>query len=276
MYQQTIGSSFKLEGITIHSGIVTCMTLHPSRPNSGIVFRRTDVEPFEIIEAKVKNVSNTERCTQLTNHNGYSVSMVEHVMSALRGMAVDNAIIDINGEEIPVLDGSSLDIATKISEVGLSRQNVEKKYLRLKKNVRVEIGKSFLEAFPCSAMSYTIGFKNVHNLPFLSDQIAYFDFELNDYLSDIALARTFGYEKDINYLRSKELIKGASLGNAVLIGESGIMSNLRFQDEFARHKLLDVIGDLALIPPFLAKIKGERTSHHLNILLARKVLKHLY
>lgn len=274
--QLTIVGSIKLESTTLHSGITACMAIHPAPPNNGIVFRRTDVTPFEMIAATVENVSNTERCTQLMNHKGYSISMVEHVLSALRGMGIDNAIIDVNGEEIPVLDGSSFTIAAKIAEIGLSEQQVEKRDLRLKKVVRVEVGRSFLEASPSDETSYAIGFKNEHNLPFLTDQTAFFNVGVHDYLSDIAPARTFGYEIEVDHLKSKGLIKGASLENAVLIGESGIISHLRFQDEFARHKLLDIIGDLALVPPFLAKIEGDRTSHRLNTLLAREILNNLY
>jgi len=274
--QRTISGAFELESVTLHSGIVARMVFHPAPPNSGIVFRRTDVTPFEVIEATVANVSNTDRCTQLTNQNGYSVSMVEHVMSALRGMGVDNAVIDVSGEEIPILDGSAVTIAAKIAEAGLSEQQAEKKYFRLKKTVRVEEGKSFLEASPYDGISFAIGFKNEHNLPFLTDQTAFFIVGVHDYPHDIAPARTFGYEKEIHFLKSKGLIKGASLENAVLIGERGIVSDLRFQDEFARHKLLDAIGDLALIPPILAKIEGDRTSHRLNTRLAREVLNCLH
>ncbi|OAB76408.1 hypothetical protein PNBC_03065 [Paenibacillus crassostreae] len=260
----------------MHRGISTCMTFHPAPPNSGIVFRRTDVTPFEVIKATVGNVSNTERCTQLKNHNNYSVSMVEHVMSALRGMDVDNVIVDINGEEIPVLDGSAVVIASKISKVGLLEQQVEKRYFRLKKTIRVEVGLSFIEASPFDGISYSIGFKNDHNLSFLTHQSAIFNVGTHDFLINIAAARTFGYEKEIDYLKSKGLIKGASLENALLIGRGKIIPNLRYPDEFARHKLLDVMGDLALLPPFLAKIDGERTSHHLNNLLAQEILNNIY
>ncbi|MCM3785128.1 UDP-3-O-acyl-N-acetylglucosamine deacetylase [Neobacillus mesonae] len=274
--QKTLNSSFKLEGITLHSGMTTSMIFHPAPPDSGIVFRRTDITPYETIKAAVNNVSNTDRCTQLSKHHSCSISMVEHVLSALRGMGVDNVIIEVNGKEIPVLDGSAVTIAERIKQVSLSDQKAEKRCFRLKKTIRVEQGKSYLQAVPCDEITYSIVFKNDHNLHFLTDQTAFFNGDPQNYLYDIAPARTFGFEHEVEYLKTKGLIKGASTENAVLIGNSGIISNLRYQDEFARHKLLDVIGDLALIPPFWAKIEGQRTSHHLNTLFAKEILKQLY
>lgn len=276
MYQKTIAGSFMLEGISIHSGTWTRMTLHPSEPGSGITFRRTDVTPPQIIEAKVENVASTERCTELRNQEGYSVSMVEHVLSALRGLSVDNALIDVNGEEIPGLDGSSFPIALKLLEVGLLEQKAEKKYFRLREKVRVQAGTAFISVSPASMTTYTIGFKNDHGLSFLDDQTAYFNDNPNDYIESVSPARSFCYEKELVSLRSKGLIKGATENIGVIIGPNGPLSTLRFQDEFARHKLLDVIGDLALLPPFLARIEGERTSHQLNMRLARQILEHLY
>ncbi|GAB6929189.1 UDP-3-O-acyl-N-acetylglucosamine deacetylase [Paenibacillus sp. JCM 10914] len=273
--QRTLVSSFKLQGITLHSGTLTNMTVHAARPNKGIVFRRVDTEPAQFIKATVDNVSNTERCTQLMNEYGYTVSMVEHILSALRGMGVDNAIIDLDGAEIPVLDGSAALIAARIAEVGLLEQQAPLRYYHLTKVIRVQVGRSFLTASPYEEVSYMIGFRNDHHLPFLADQTAVFHVAQDHYASEVAAARTFGYETELDGLRAKGLIKGASTDNAVLIGKSGILSDLRYENEFARHKLLDVIGDLALVPPFLAKIEGERTSHYLNMLLAREIAAHI-
>ncbi|SLK02159.1 MULTISPECIES: UDP-3-O-acyl-N-acetylglucosamine deacetylase [unclassified Paenibacillus] len=133
MYQKTIRNSFTLDGIAIHNGNLSEITLHSAQPNTGIIFRRVDIDPYEIIEAKIGNVSNTERCTQLKNNHGYAVSMVEHTLSAVRGMGIDNVIIDVNGEELPIFDGSSTGIAAKISEVGHLQQKIKKTYLHLQK-----------------------------------------------------------------------------------------------------------------------------------------------
>ncbi|WP_405155498.1 UDP-3-O-acyl-N-acetylglucosamine deacetylase [Paenibacillus sp. FSL K6-0108] len=275
MYQKTIRNSFTLGGVAIHSGNWSEMTLHSAQPNTGIVFRRVDIDPYEVIEAKIDNVSNTERCTQLKNLNGYSVSMVEHTLSAVRGMGIDNVIIDVNGEELPIFDGSSTDIAAKISEVGYLQQEIKKTYLHLQQKIRVEHGNSFLEAQPSSMISYCVCFKNEHNIAYLSDQTSNFNFIENNYLTDIAPARTFCFEKEIMYLKSKGLIQGASLEHGIVIGEEKIYPNLRFHDELARHKLLDLIGDLALNPPFHANIIGSGTSHYLNTLFARELLNNL-
>ncbi|SFS36854.1 UDP-3-O-acyl-N-acetylglucosamine deacetylase [Paenibacillus sp. 453mf] len=274
--QRTLAHAIELNSITLHSGISASMTLHPAPADSGIHFRRTDLTPAEIISAVPYNVSSTDRCTQLTNEYHYSISMVEHVLSALRGMGVDNAIIETDGEEIPVLDGSSAMISDRIAETGLVEQHALKTYMRLTKAVRVQLGHSYLEALPSEEISYEIRFMNDHELPFLTNQTAYFNPGIHDYRSEISPARTFGFEQEVNALKSKGLIQGASLDNAVLIGNNQILSNLRYPDEFARHKLLDVIGDLALAPPFLAQIKGVRTSHRLNTLLAREIMNSLH
>lgn len=275
-YQRTLAQPIELNSITLHSGIPASMTLHPAPADSGIRFRRADLSPGEIICAVPYNVSSTDRCTQLANERHYSISMVEHVMSALRGMGVDNAIIEADGEEIPVLDGSSVMISDRIAETGLVEQHALKKYMRLTKAVRVQIGRSYLEAIPAEEIAYEIQFTNDHELPFLTNQTAYFNPAIHDYRSEISPARTFGYEQEVNLLRSKGLIQGASMDNAVLIGNDRIMSDLRYPDEFARHKLLDVMGDLALAPPVLAKVRGVRTSHRLNTLLAREIMNNLY
>jgi UDP-3-O-acyl N-acetylglucosamine deacetylase len=222
MYQKTILSSFTLDGIAIHSGNLSEITLHSAQPNTGIVFRRIDVDPYEIIEAKIDNVSNTERCTQLKNMHGYTVSMVEHTLSAVQGMGIDNVIIDVNGEELPIFDGSSIEIATKISEVGHLQQEDKKKHLHLQKKVRVEHGNSFLEAHPSYMISYYVCFKNEHEIAYLSDQTSNFNFIENDYLTDIAPARTFCFEEEVMYLRSKGLIQGASLERGIVIGEKEV------------------------------------------------------
>ncbi|UPK45055.1 UDP-3-O-acyl-N-acetylglucosamine deacetylase [Paenibacillus pabuli] len=275
MYQKTIRNSFTLDGIAVHSGNLSEITLHSAQSNTGIVFRRVDVDPYEIIEAKIGNVSNTERCTQLKNMHGYTVSMVEHTLSAVRGMGIDNVIIDVNGEELPIFDGSSTNIAAKISEVGHLQQEVKKTYLHLQQKIRVEHGNSFLEAHPSSTISYCVCFKNEHNIAYLADQTSNFNFIENNYLTDIAPARTFCFEKEIMYLQSKGLIQGASLEHGIVIGEERIYPNLRFHDELARHKLLDLIGDLALNPPFHANITGSGTSHYLNTLFAQELLNNL-
>lgn len=249
--------------------------MHPAEPDTGIVFRRVDVKPFEIIEAHIDNVSNTERCTELKNKNGYTVSMVEHTLSALRGMGIDNVLVDVHGEELPIFDGSSFFIATKIAKVGVLDQNVQKRHLRLNRTIRVEHNNSFLEAHPSPMLHYSVCFKNDHNVPSISDQTSHFSFMNNHYLTYIAPARTFCYEKEIVYLKNKGLIQGGSLDNGIVIGEHEIYPNLRFPDEFSRHKLLDLIGDLALIPSFSAKIEGEGISHYLNTLFAKEISKNL-
>ncbi|WDH83655.1 UDP-3-O-acyl-N-acetylglucosamine deacetylase [Paenibacillus urinalis] len=275
-YQRTLATPIEMNSITLHSGIPASMTIHPAPADSGILFRRADLSPVENISAVPHNVSSTDRCTQLTNEQHYSISMVEHVMSALRGMGVDNAIIEADGEEIPVFDGSSVMISDRIAETGLVEQHALKKYRRLTQAIRVQIGRSYLEAIPSEEISYEIQFTNDHEFPFLTNQIAYFNPAIHDYRSEISPARTFGFEQEVNLLRSKGLIQGASMDNAVLIGNSQILSDLRYPDEFARHKLLDVMGDLALAPPVLAQVRGVRTSHRLNTLLAREIMNNLH
>jgi len=275
MVQYTLSEPFSLQGVGVHSGNMSSITLHPAPPNTGYIFKRVDLHPAQTIQAILQNVTSTQRCTKISNSQGTSVMMVEHVLSALRGMNIDNAIIDVHGEELPILDGSAFYIASNISKIGILRQTDETTYLHLHQHVRIDEGSSFLEAYPDSSTSYDISFQNDHNISYLGDHAFEFQPEHQDYLLTIAPARTFCYEKEITVLKHQGLIQGAAAGQGIIIGINQTSPPLQFHDELARHKLLDLMGDLALIPPFHARIKGSGISHGLNNRFAKMLQKHL-
>ena len=249
--QKTINKSFNIEGVTLHSGEKSNLSVNPATANTGIVFRRVDIKNSNeesLIEAKFNNVSVSDLCTKITNKYGISVSTIEHLMSALHGMGIDNAIVEIDCNELPILDGSSLEYVRNIEEVGLKSLNVEKKYLSISRPIVFSMNDSFVKVSPSDNLEidYTISYD--HNL--IKEQRFNYEFKgSNQFKNLISNCRTFGFKEEVDSLRKKGLIAGGSLDNAIVLDKKGIVNNdkLRQENEFVKHKILDFIGDIYLL-----------------------------
>ena len=270
--QQTLARPIFIKGIGLHSGINVLMKLLPAEANFGIKFYRTDLDSDNIIEASWSNVSSTLLSTTISNNSGASVSTIEHLMSALSGLHIDNLKIEIDGPEVPIMDGSSKDFVELIESLPLKTLNKKRKIIKIKKDLKVTNKDSSVELKPND--QFSIDFEIDFPSKFISKQSCQLQLINGNYKSDIASARTFGFEKDVDTLRSKGLALGGSLKNAVVVGDNKILNKegLRFKDEFVRHKILDSIGDLYLAgAPIQGYFFGNKSGHYLNNLLLRSL-----
>ncbi len=259
-------------GTALHTGLETSVIISPSEPDTGYRFRRADIPGAVAVEASVANIKDTFLATSL-GLNGDSVQTVEHLLSALAGSGVDNASIEVMGDEIPILDGSAAPFVRGIEKVGLCEQNIPKRMLRIKERIGAENGDSTAILNPSDAFTvhFIIEFEN----PIVGRQELNFHYSPDAYRKDIAFARTFGFMKDAEYLLEKGLALGGSLENAVIVGDDGVINpeGLRSQDEFVRHKILDTIGDLSLLGiPILGAYSGYKAGHGVNRLLMQEVM----
>ncbi len=270
--QQTIAEPVSINGIGLHSGIDVSMQLYPAEIDYGIKFIRKDLTENNLIEALWSNVSNTKLSTTIRNQNGVSVSTIEHLMSALSGLHIDNIKIEINGPEVPIMDGSSIKFVDLLNSASVKNLNKKRKILKVKKNIKIEYENSSVELRPNN--QFSIDFEIDFPSKLVSQQSCQLQLVNGNYKTDIASARTFGFEKDVDMLRSNGLALGGSLDNAVVVGESKILNSegLRYEDEFVRHKILDSIGDLYLAgAPIQGYFFGNKSGHHLNNLLLRSL-----
>ncbi|MDC1296497.1 UDP-3-O-acyl-N-acetylglucosamine deacetylase [Alphaproteobacteria bacterium] len=270
--QQTIRSEFSFNGIGLHSGKEVLMRIEPAEPNNGIKFIRSDIKKNNIIDALWSNVSSTNLCTTITNKDNVSVSTIEHLMSALSGMHIDNANIYINNPEVPIMDGSSLPFVENIEKSGIVTQKINRKIIKVKKEILVHNNDSYAKIIPNE--QFSIDFEIEFESTLINKQACQLQLINGNYKSDISSARTFGFEKDVDYLRANGLALGGSLDNAVVVGENNILNadGLRFDDEFVRHKILDSIGDLYLAgSPIQGYFYGNKSGHFLNNELLRKL-----
>ncbi|MCC8417930.1 MAG: UDP-3-O-acyl-N-acetylglucosamine deacetylase [Rickettsia endosymbiont of Bryobia graminum] len=270
--QVTIGNSVSCYGIGVHSGKITQLTLKPAKKNTGIVFIRTDVrQDINFIYTSPLNVTDTTLSTTIENEYKVSVSTIEHLMAAIWGCGIDNIIIEIDSPEVPVMDGSSKPFVFMIEYAGKSLQNAPRKYLKILKEVKAIHKDCELICTPSNMMhvDLTINFESKA----IGKQNFIFS-EKQSFNKDIADARTFGFIQELQYLKSKGLAQGASLENAIGIDQDTIINpdGLRYEDEFVRHKLLDLFGDLYTTgTPIIADIYGYKTSHALNNQLLRQI-----
>ena len=270
--QQTISEQISIEGIGLHSGVNVSMKLIPAEADFGIQFVRTDLKSNNIVEALWSNVSNTQLSTTISNQSGVTVSTVEHLMSALSGLHIDNLKIEINGPEVPIMDGSSKDFVELIEKISIKDLDKKRKIIKIKKNIKVQNGDCSVELKPNN--QFSIDFQIDFPSKVISKQSCQLQLVNGNYKSDIASARTFGFEKDVDMLRSNGLALGGSLDNAVVVGEDKILNKdgLRFKDEFVRHKILDSIGDLYLAgSPIQGYFLGNKSGHYLNNLLLKSL-----
>lgn len=268
--QQTIRDAISFSGAGLHSGAAVKMRILPALAGSGINFRRIDLDGYEI-EAIGRNVARVSYATSLMKR-GVLISTTEHVLSALIGAGIDNAIIELDQLELPILDGSAKPFLDAIHRVGIKRQRRQRLYWRIKKPVELQDGEKFLGIYPAEqySISYTIDFPRPIGL-----QSFELDLTGDAYKQNIAPARTFGFLRDERQLRNMGLIRGASEENAIVLTDSGVKNGpLRFADEFVRHKILDLIGDFALLGHrVLGRVIANRAGHAMHTALVAKLLK---
>lgn len=274
MKQKTIHNSITLTGKGLHSGVNARLTLKPANENTGIVFIRKDVNPEKMIKGIYYNVQNTMLTTALIE-DGVEIKTIEHLYSALAGLAVDNLIIEIEGPEIPIMDGSSTPFIFAIKSAGLKLQDAKRKFVKIKKEIKVveEDKIALLKPFDGTKATFEINYNN--KLIDSTPQKAEFNSKTDSYLHTISRARTFGFEKDVEILKQKNCILGGSLENAILVGENSILNKegLRIKDEFVKHKLLDAIGDLYLLNyQIIGEYYGFKSGHTLNNKLLRSLM----
>ena len=270
--QQTISNSISVKGIGLHTGNLVELTLEPAAVDNGIKFIRVDKKNDNVIEAIWSNVSETVLSTTISNSYGVKISTIEHLMSALSGLHIDNLNIYINANEVPIMDGSSKPFVEMIEEIGIKQQSKKRKLLNVKKSIEVSENNTSVKIVPNN--QFSIDFEIDFPSKIVSKQSCQLQLINGNYKTDIAAARTFGFEKDVKYLRSNGLALGGSLDNAVVVGENEILNKdgLRYTDEFVRHKILDSIGDLYLAgSPIIGYFYGNKSGHYLNNQLLRKL-----
>ena len=270
--QQTISNSISVKGIGLHTGNLVELTLEPAAVDNGIKFIRVDKKNDNVIEAIWSNVSETVLSTTISNSHGLKISTIEHLMSALSGLHIDNLNIYINANEVPIMDGSSKPFVELIEEIGIKQQDKKRKLLNVKKSIEVAENNTSVKIVPNN--QFSIDFEIDFPSKIVSKQSCQLQLINGNYKTDIAAARTFGFEKDVKYLRSNGLALGGSLDNAVVVGENEILNKdgLRYTDEFVRHKILDSIGDLYLAgSPIIGYFYGNKSGHYLNNQLLRKL-----
>lgn len=270
MTQISLKTSVTAQGVGLHSGQKVTLTLSPAPVGHGIVFQRTDLEGQPKIPALWDRVTDTRLCTLISDENGVSVGTIEHLMSALRAAHVDNVLVQLDGPEVPIMDGSAEPFDFLITCAGLVMQQAPRKTLHIKKTVRVQEGDKWAEFTPGTIASYD--FTAEFNHPLIGKQSQHLSLVNGNFPSQISRARTFTFASEVDYLRSVGLIKGGSLDNAIVLDQEKILNQngLRFPDEFVRHKILDAVGDLYLAGlPIMGHYEGYKAGHALNNQLLR-------
>lgn len=272
--QRTLKNMIHLTGVGVHTGQKVLLTLKPADEDSGIVFRRTDCSPVVEIPARAEYVGDTSFCTTLMK-DGVRVGTIEHLMSALKGLEIDNLIVELNAPEVPIMDGSAGPFVFLIESAGIVEQSKDKKLIKILKPIEVREHDKLarLEPYDGFKVNFSIDFE--HPVIKNSGQVSELEFKPMTYIKQISRARTFGFLSDLEWLRSKQLACGASLDNAIVLDDYRILNEdgLRFDDEFVRHKILDAIGDLYLLGyGIIGAFNGVKSGHTLNNKLIRALL----
>ena len=277
IFQRTVQKMVKTTGVGLHSGSKVTLAILPAPVNTGIVFMRTDMEPAVAIPAKAEQVRETMLCTVLINDDGVKVQTIEHLFAALAGLGIDNAVIEVDAEEIPIMDGSASPFVFLLQSAGIAQQAAPKKYIKITQPIRVEDGDKWAILKPYSG--FKIDFKIDFDHPEIarSQQHMVMDFSTSGFIRDISRARTFGFMRDIEYLRANNLALGGSMENAVVLDEYRVLNpdGLRYNDEFLKHKILDAFGDLYVAGhAIVGEFSAFKTGHALNNKLIRSLLAH--
>ncbi|MFY9950401.1 MAG: UDP-3-O-acyl-N-acetylglucosamine deacetylase [Candidatus Sulfotelmatobacter sp.] len=269
--EQTIRSSVQCSGVGLHSGAPVSLQILPAPPGTGIVFRRTDLDGFEI-EATSRNVARVSYATSLMK-KGVLISTTEHLLSAFTGLGLDNAIVELDNLELPILDGSALPFVELIQKAGIRKQRRPRRYMKILREFEMREGNKFISVYPADSysISYSINFPH----PLIGKETFQVELSNGSYLRNIAAARTFGSRADEKAMRNMGLIRGASRDNCIVLTRDGIENGpLRFSDEFVRHKVLDLVGDLALLgKPILGKVVADRAGHAMHTALVSRILR---
>ena len=273
--QRTLKNSIRATGVGLHTGNKIYLTLHPAEPNTGIRFRRVDLDKPVTIQASPSNVGETVLSTTLVAGN-VKISTIEHLLSALAGLGIDNALIDVSAPEVPIMDGSAGPFVFLLQSAGVQEQDSPKQYIRIKRSIRVQEGDKWaaFDPFEGFKVTFTIDFEH----PAFQDHLktATMDFSSTTFVKEVSRARTFGFMKDIEMLRRNNLALGGSLDNAIVVDDSKVLNEdgLRYADEFVKHKILDAIGDLYLLGhSLIGEFTGYKSGHGLNNLLLRTLLE---
>jgi UDP-3-O-[3-hydroxymyristoyl] N-acetylglucosamine deacetylase len=273
LMQQTIKNSISVVGKGLHSGKDVKLTFCPAPENTGIVFKRTDTKPAISMQVSPDKIQETMLCTMLVDGD-VKVATIEHVLSALSAMEIDNIYLELNAEEVPILDGSAAPYIFLLQSAGITAQSAPRKYLKIKKTVRVEQEDKFVEISPYNGFHLKVSIDFNH--PAIANTPKEIDFEFSGmgYTKELARARTFGFATQLDQLHAQGLALGATLENAVGLDDNGVINEdgLRFPDEFVKHKLLDAIGDLYSVGPIKGSYNGHKPSHAMNNRLLRKIL----
>lgn len=272
--QRTLKNSISARGVGLHSGKKVLMVLRPAAVNTGVVFRRTDLDQPADVPARADLVGETAFGTSIVNGNA-KVSTVEHLLSAVAGLGLDNIYVDLSAAEVPIMDGSAAPFVFLLQAAGIQEQNAPKKFMRIMKTVRVTEGDKWAEFKPYDGFKLNIEIEFDHPVFRKREQTGVMEFSTTAFLKEISRARTFGFVKDLEFLRSRNLALGGTLENAIVLDDYRILNEdgLRYEDEFVKHKILDAIGDLYLIGgPVLGEFTGFKSGHGLNNKLLRAVL----
>ncbi len=272
--QRTLRDEVSCTGIGLHSGQKVKLHVKPAPPDSGIRFIRKDLPGQPVVDANSENVVDTNLCTVVGN-NGSRVSTIEHLMAALFGLGIDNARVEIEGPEVPIMDGSSAPFIFLLNSTGIRRQRAPKRFIVIRKVFKVNEGNRYVYIYPSNELkiTYTIDFQH----PLLRNQSYELCFSGKEFINEISRARTFGFLKDVQTLRENGLAKGGSLDNAIVIDDFRIINEggLRYKDEFVRHKVLDFIGDLAILgAPIIGHFVVRKSGHSLNQSTLKGLLAH--
>lgn len=269
--EQTIRSAVECSGVGLHSGAPVSLRILPAPPGTGIVFRRIDLDGFDI-QASSRNVARVSYATSLMRR-GVLISTTEHLLSSFVGLGIDNAIIELDNLELPILDGSALPFVQMIQKAGIRKQRRPRKYLKILREIEMREGNKFISVAPANAYSvaYSINFPH----PLIGKESLQVELSNGSYLRDIAPARTFGSREDEKAMRNMGLIRGASRENCIVLTRDGVENGpLRFRDEFVRHKILDLVGDLALLgKPILGRVVADRAGHAMHTALVSRILR---
>ncbi|HTX06935.1 MAG TPA: UDP-3-O-acyl-N-acetylglucosamine deacetylase [Steroidobacteraceae bacterium] len=272
--QRTLKNSIRATGVGLHTGKKVLMTLRPAPPDTGILFRRTDLPQAGEVLARAENVSDTLLGTTL-GRGASRVSTVEHLLSAFAGLGVDNAIVELSAPEVPIMDGSAGPFVFLLQSAGIEEQSEPKHFIRIKRRLRVEDGDKWAEFSPFDG--FKVNFEIEFNHPIFKRraQRASMDFSTTSFLKEVSRARTFGFMRDLESLRERNLALGGNLDNAIVLDDFRVLNEdgLRYEDEFVKHKILDAIGDLYLLGhSLIGEFSGHKSGHALNNRLLRALL----
>ncbi|MCP5143802.1 MAG: UDP-3-O-acyl-N-acetylglucosamine deacetylase [Gammaproteobacteria bacterium] len=272
--QQTLRNVIRATGVGLHTGKKVLLTLRPAPANVGIVFRRVDLDPAVEIAARAENVGDTNLCTSLV-FDDVRVSTVEHLLSAFAGLGIDNAYVELSAPEVPIMDGSAGPFVFLIQSAGIEAQNARKQFIRIKKPVTIEDGEKWARFDPYDG--FKVAFSIDFDHPFFQSHSKFAELDLSTtaFIREVCRARTFGFMREVEMLRRRNLALGGSLDNAVVVDDYRIVNEdgLRYEDEFVKHKILDAVGDLYLLGnSLIGKYSGHKSGHFLNNRLLRKLL----